>query len=251
MTDLDLGRINSATKYPSIPTYHAMDARGILLEEPMAFHGPVYLTEKIDGANGRIIRLPTGDWLIGSREELYTARGDRVFNTNLGIVEALRPVAESLNGIVLDKIMVFFLEVYGAGVGHAMKQYSSSGAVGHRMFDLAFAPMDVLGWPREKIASWREEGGQSWATADLLEAAAAAEGIAITPRLGLVPATALPTTVADTLTWLEETLPQTQAALDEGAGKRPEGIVLRSPDRKVIAKARFHNYRRTIGARQK
>ena len=64
---IDLEALNSATKYPSIRTYHALGERGSLTEEVTGFHGDVVLSEKIDGSNSRIIRLPDGDWLIGSR----------------------------------------------------------------------------------------------------------------------------------------------------------------------------------------
>jgi len=53
----------------------------------------VLVTEKVDGCNGRIIILPDG-YLIGSREELLHASGDLIFNSDCGIVETLRPVAD-------------------------------------------------------------------------------------------------------------------------------------------------------------
>jgi hypothetical protein len=46
--------------------------------------------------------------------------------------------------------------------------------------------------------------------------------------------------------FLTATLPGTLAALDEDAGGRAEGIVLRSEDRSVIAKARFQDYERAL-----
>src|SRR5687767_1954189 len=86
----DLKAINSMTKYPSIPTYHALDPRdGSLLEETIPFSGMVIGTEKIDGTNSRIILLPDGTYLLGSREELLYARGDLIGNPALGIVDAL------------------------------------------------------------------------------------------------------------------------------------------------------------------
>lgn len=67
-----------------------------MLEECIEFNGPVTLTEKVDGTNSRIIVLPDGSYLIGSREELLYARGDLIGNPALGIVDALRDVAENL-----------------------------------------------------------------------------------------------------------------------------------------------------------
>ncbi len=121
---MDFDKLNSATKYPHIPTYHKLGERGILQEEPIAFEGDVVLTEKVDGTNARIILMPDGDWCIGSREDLFTARGDRVYNTELRVVETLSPVAEKLGASNLSDIMVFFLEVYGKGT--SAKSASSS-----------------------------------------------------------------------------------------------------------------------------
>lgn len=41
-------------------------------------------------------------------------------------------------------------------------------------------------------------------------------------------------------------LPRTRSALDEAGGGKPEGIVLRTANRSVIAKARFEDYDRTL-----
>ncbi|MFI7515873.1 hypothetical protein ACIBVK_20520 [Micromonospora echinofusca] len=64
--------------------------------------GPVTLTEKVDGTNARIVGLPGGAYLIGSREELLYARGDLIGNPALGIVDALRDVAERLSVAAAD-----------------------------------------------------------------------------------------------------------------------------------------------------
>lgn len=247
---IDLSALNSATKYPSIPTYHALGERGVLTEEATAFHGDVILTEKIDGTNSRIIVMPDGDWFIGSREELLTARGDRVHNPALGIVDAIRPIAPRLTGDADENILVAYLETYGAKIGGQAKQYSARGTVGWRMFDLAFIPTGVLTWDRERIAAWRDGGGQKFAYEETMQNSAAYWGIGLTPRLGVIPAEELPTGIEDTHAWLTRELPGTMAALDESAGGRAEGIVLRTVDRSVIAKARFQDYERTLKARR-
>ena len=260
----DLAALNSATKYPSIPTYHTLDPKnGGLLETAVGFGGgEVILTEKVDGTNGRIVVLPDGDYVIGSREELLYARGDRVGNPALGIVDALKPLAERLSvrpaagggladGIGEARIRVYFLEVYGHKIGGAAKQYTAQGRVGHRLFDLAVLTPDVLDQDQARISAWREGGGQQFCTEDALQRAAAADGIALTPRLGVLPPGALPTSVEATHAWLAATLPGTHVALDESAGGSPEGIVLRTPDRATIAKARFQDYARTLRRRSR
>jgi hypothetical protein len=91
LRSVDLTALNSLTKYPSIPTHHELDPKnGGLLESATAFVGSVIGTEKVDGTNGRIIVLPDGNWIIGSREELLHARGDVIANPALGIATALK-----------------------------------------------------------------------------------------------------------------------------------------------------------------
>jgi hypothetical protein len=250
MSTLDLAVLNSATKYPSIPTYHALGDRGALTEEAVEFHGTVVLTEKVDGTNGRIVQLPGGDWFIGSREELLTARGDRISNPALGIVDALRALAESLAPVNDGLVSVLYLEVYGHKIGGAAKQYTGSGQVGYRLFDVAAIPTYVLGLSREEVSAWRDGGGQVFASEELLAEIARSEGIPLVPRLGAVSAAeGLPKSVEGMHAFLSSQLPTTNVALDETALGRPEGIVLRTTGRSVIAKARFEDYERTLKRR--
>ncbi|KUL29243.1 RNA ligase family protein [Actinoplanes awajinensis] len=247
----DLRALNSLTKYPSIPTYHELDPRnGGLTGSVTAFPGPVLGTEKVDGTNSRLIMLPGGDYLIGSREELLLARGDLIGNPSQGIVAALRAVADALpdQQLPVDTLRVYFLELYGGKIGAQAKQYSTRGAVGWRLFDVAEVPdlAERLTWPAERIAAWRDGGGQSFATEDALQAVT---GFELTPRLFTVDGADLPADVAGMHAFLGERLPETLVALDDSGQRRAEGIVLRSPDRSVIAKARFQDYERTLKRR--
>jgi len=247
-----LDRLNSTTKYPSIPTYHALDpANGSLTEAPVMFDGRVVLTEKIDGTNARIICLPGGAYLIGSRGELLLAKGDLIGNPALGIVEVLRDVAEAISATHDEEaIVVYFGEVYGGKVTQASKQYTSQRRVGFRLFDVARIRdyADVLEQPRAAISQWRESGGQAYVDEETLQATAARHSLDLTPRLGEVEA--LPETVEEASAFLAETLPQTLSALDEQAGGKPEGIVARTHSRSQIAKLRFSDYRRTLKRRK-
>ncbi|MBE1488076.1 RNA ligase family protein [Plantactinospora soyae] len=247
----DLSIINSMTKYPSIPTYHELDPRnGGLLDATVPFAGRVFLTEKIDGTNGRIVSLPDGSYLIGSREELLYARGDLIGNPALGIVEALRPIADRLRPTGPDRIVVHFFEVYGGKVTAGSKHYTNARTVGARLFDVAVLDdhAELLTWPAERISAWREAAGQRFlAEDDLLETAAAA-GLETVPRLDAVEATELPTDLDKMFRFLGEYLPSTTVALD-GTPGRAEGIVLRSETRSAIAKARFQDYERTLKRR--
>ncbi|MQY26469.1 RNA ligase family protein [Nocardia aurantia] len=248
----DLDAINSATKYPSIPTYHGLGERGALTDTVVEFDGPVLGTEKVDGTNSRIITLPDGSWLLGSREELLCARGDLIGNPAQGIVAALRDLAESLppaDGVV----RVLYLELFGGKVTAASKQYTTERAVGFRLFDMVVLPdwADLFARPIAEISAWRESGGQPFVTEAELISAAADFGIEPTPRLFTIDAAELPREIGAMRDFLTDRLPETRCRLDPGAGGHPEGIVLRSPDRATIAKARFDDYDRTLRRRQR
>ena len=252
---IDLAKLNSLTKYPSIPTYHPLDpSNGSLLDEPEPMGGPVLLTEKIDGTNARVVCLPGGPYLIGSRGELLYAQGDLIGNPALGIAEALKPVAERMAALAAadeaDAVVVYYGEVYGGKVTGASKRYTGERRVGYRLFDVARIAdvRGLLGRPLPEISAWRERGGQAFAGEEALQRQADRLDVRLTPRLG--EADALPTSLEATLAFLEQTIPQTRSALDAGAGGTPEGLVLRTPTRSRIAKARFGDYRRTLKRRR-
>lgn len=206
---VDLRALNSMTKYPSIPTYHELDPEtGGLLDEVTTFRGPVLGTEKVDGTSARIVALTGGGWLIGSREEWLTASGDLIPNPALGIVDALGKVAAS---IVMpwnaDPLTVYYLEVYGGKVGAAAKQYTADPTqVGWRLFDVAVFRdwAEVLSWPREKIAAWRDGGGQPFVDEETLQALAWNLGLDLTPRLFGLPGSEIPTGIQETRDFLTE-----------------------------------------------
>ena len=244
---VDLARLNSATKYPGIPTYHALDPQtGAVLDDVRRAAGEVIATEKVDGANCRIALLPDGTYLIGGREEWRHAKGDLVFNPALGIVAAVRPTAELLPTPAGDEVVVVYGEVYGGKVTAAAKQYTSRKEVGYRVFDVARfsdAPA-LLARPAEEIAAWREAGGQRFLPEDDLQAFAAEHQLKLAPRVARFPAADLPRKVDATRTFLEEMLPTSRCRLDAGAGGDPEGLVVRSPDRSYVVKLRFEDYLR-------
>jgi hypothetical protein len=251
----DLGVLNSMTKYPSIPTYHTLDPKnGNLIEgETIAFPGTVLGTEKVDGTNARIISLPDGNFLLGSREELLYAKGDLIGNPAQGIVAALREVASGLAPVDGDVVRVHFLEVYGGKVTAASKQYTGTKAVGFRLFDVAVIDdyRAVLAKDAASVSTWRDAGGQPYLDEDALTATAERDGFTLTPRLFTVDGAELPTALDKTRAFLAEHLPVTLSALDGDAGGQPEGIVLRGRDRAVIAKARFADYDRTLRRRSR
>ena len=241
---MDLNKLNSLTKYPSILTYHKLGEKGKLLDEVLVpFDGPAILTEKIDGVNGRIIVFPDGLYIIGSREELLYAKGDLIGNSQLGIMGALKPIADDI--FASDVLTVYYMEVYGGKTTKNSKQYTGNQTISARLFDVATIPErdELLSMPIEKIAAWRDAGGQTFHDECDLTSDAVEIQVPLTPRLGTAK---IPTGLVETYEWMERTISKTRAAMDDDALGRPEGIVARSQDRAKITKLRFEDYERTF-----
>lgn len=256
-----LRKLNSATQYPSIVTYHKFGERGRLTDEIQVRFEPdeaVFGTEKIDGTNARIILPPEGrtlpgetDYLIGSRTELLTAQGDIVYNEALGIVDAVRGAADTLRKYgPYPKWTVVFGEVYGGQVGSKARDYSSTNATEFRVFDVMTFDADVLDWPIERIAQWRDNNQQTWHAHHAVHEFANWVGLQPVPGLGVF--RDLPSTVEETYEWLVKATPDhSLAVLDGDAMGGIEGLVVRDKDRSRIAKIRFQDYERTLVQRKK
>jgi hypothetical protein len=262
---VDLDKLNTATKYPSIATFHALGERGRLTDEITGFDldsdATVFAREKVDGSNARIIMC--GDqWIIGSREELLCADGDLIFNPSQRIVEALRPVAERMIKREAGRASVYYFEVYGGKVGRNGKNYTGDGSLGSRLFDVML--MDnpwfrvmLRDCERSDIAERRDTGAEfpgHFVAQDTLEILAERDGLHLVPNLGHFPLYSLPRTIEGTYDWLAAMLPGTRAHLDGGHG-RAEGLILRTdtPEgtrRQEIRKLRFEDYARTLKHRE-
>lgn len=261
--EVDLKVLNSMTKYPSIPTLHEMGERGRLGDLAVRFPEDqgVFATEKIDGANARLVLLPWGCWLVGSREEWLAHRGDLLVATAERIVEAIGPrvgMLEAALGVprFAGGGLIWYGEAYGSKIGQGAKNYASNpGSLGFRVFDIQeFSPAEFdhrLSQLAADAAAWRESGGPRFFDLDCLVEAAGRAGVPTVPYLARVaPGSWLRLDHEGTLELLRKTVSETAAALDEGAKKRPEGIVFRTADRSVIAKARFEDYERAVGAKR-
>jgi hypothetical protein len=97
--------------------------------------------------------------------------------------------------------------------------------------------------PIEKIASWRDNKGQIFYDERALQSNSIVLNIPLTPRIGI---DILPIKTHETFEWMKTKITKTQAQLDSDAIGKPEGIVVRLPDRSAIAKLRFENYERTF-----
>ncbi len=243
-------KINTLTKYPSILTYHALGDRGVLkeeLNEGENFQGPVYVTEKIDGTNSRIVLDSSGDYLIGSRENFLTAKNDRIYNPASSIVDAVIPIAGKLSMMLrcdFDGLMVVYGESYGGNITAASKQYTNDRSVGFRIFDITLIAEEscraILSMAPDRIASWREHGGQAFQTVAFVQDVANKYGIQTVPYLTVTEG--VPTSRSETYAWLNQ-FAATQAGINN-TGKA-EGVVVRTFDRSLIRKIRFEDYERT------
>ncbi|MFI6485225.1 RNA ligase family protein [Nonomuraea sp. NPDC050663] len=248
-----LRKLDSATKYPSIPTYHTIDehprGKGRLLEDnPISFTGTAYAYEKVDGSNARIIVLPhSAGWLIGSRDELLAVQGDLLHNPSLRIVEALESLAKELTNPLGYAIMTAYLEVYGDRRTPAWQSYGDGKQVSARLFDVSLVPVRVLDRDLDRIASWRDHGGQEWLNVDDLASYALQHSVSQVPYLFETPGASLPRSIDDALALLQP-YATTQAGI-AGEPGAAEGIVLSSADRRTKAKLRFKDYNRTLRLR--
>lgn len=257
-----LDTLNSLTKYPSILTYHTLGAKGVLREPAMQFVGEVEVTEKVDGTNARLIVLPDGMVVVGSREELLYATGDLIHNPALGIVQALKDQAVIVSARAQlgapDTIRVIYGEVYGDGVGPAGKMYSAGtkGLTGFRVFDVASVPVEALVWSKEQAAGWRDRGGQKYESATVVDATAQVLNVMRVPRVGLVDGSQMPTSIEQTSHWLKMFAPRSRVALahKDGALVKAEGVVVRGTDsegNRLLGKIRYEDYERTQRALEK
>ncbi|AFH63735.1 RNA ligase family protein [Paenibacillus caseinilyticus] len=261
---MDLNKLNSLTKYPSILTYHSLGDRGRLTEALSESRGfpeaeDVYVYEKVDGENSRILLLRGEegiDYLIGSREELLYAKGDRIGNPYGNIAAFLRPLAEELCAALLSvslpagdwALTVIYQESYG-GKTKAAKNYTANQTQGSRVFDVfslnAGELESLLSLPQEKIAAWREHDQQPFYSEERRMDFVHTLHLAYAPLLARVRGADVPRTLEGTFSFLKP-FGQTQVGLDTAG--RSEGVIARTADRKLIRKIRFEDYERTFRA---
>lgn len=254
MNKYGVDRLNSLTKYPSIQTYHEID-RGCLKENLTDNEGfgdeTVYITEKVDGTNGRIL-IYNGDYIIGSREELLYRKGDTFGNPSQGIVDIMKPFAENLvSRVKADNMLyVFYGEVYGSNINGA-KQYTKHRNANVRFFDEIQFDEDfetLMDRPIEHISLWREHGGQPFI--DILNFRDDLVNLGyrdnIVPAIGKCSGSDIPTIRAEAYEWLKQ-YEDTYATIDkERFAGRAEGVVIRNSSRSMIRKLRFEDYERTL-----
>jgi len=271
-TKENIAKLNSMTKYPSIQTFHKMRGGGLAVDESITSDFPadedLILSEKLDGCGTRIICLPLyledtefeahpRDCVVGSREELLHAKGDRIINPALGIVETVLAKVD-LDGLLHeiydtweanDKIMVFYFETFGGKTTKGAKNYAGNQTMDIRLFDVGVIDswQEVIGKTIDQISGWRENGGQRFLNENTLKFWSDILHVDLTPRLGVV--RDLPRTFDAAKEFIHGMIPRTLCALDEEARGIPEGIVVRTASRSWITKMRIEDYDRAIRSR--
>lgn len=244
----DLRFINSITKYPPIPTLHALGDRGIPTDEVLVDFGGcvVDVTEKIDGTNARIL-LSGYSFAIGSRENLLTVNGDVLYDPAQDIVAAIRDIANDLTEDTWDPLRVVYGEVYGGKVTGSSKQYTSDrAAMRWRVFDVVDYDCGDLEHLREmspeEVSRWREGPRVDFMETHERVAFCRTHNLDAVP--GLRASEPPPTDRRLVMEWLGDTIPESLAKIDATGLGKPEGVVVRTPDRSRIAKVRFDDYRK-------
>lgn len=237
----DLGRLRARTAYPPIPNYHPPDpdtgALGEVMPRPA---GEVIATEWVAGVSARLVFLEDGSYLIGGPQRWLYAGGDLIGDAAFGVVAAVRPHADRLDGAVRvesGSALVVFGVVFG-GKADAAERYTSRREVGYRTTDVARLSLGA-------------DDGLTFLNEGELAAFAADHRLPLAPRLARFPARDLPVKPDAVLTLMEELLPASRCRLDAGADGEPEGLVVRTPDRGWVASLRFADYRRAKKRRRK
>lgn len=215
------------------------------------------------------------NFLIGSREEMLHCVGDVIYNPQLDIVTTIlgydldrrfspglrreneyqisvryeRALSSWVNEVCNGQsggVLVLFMEVYGSRIGKAGKNYAgNTDKRSFRLFDIAcISEYDLvrhMDLPLEEAARWRDAGGQHFAPWSVLQHI----NLDQVANKGKVSGNDLPKTIAEADNFLHRRIDRSNCILDPSATGSAEGLIVRSADRKFIAKMRFEDYART------
>jgi len=257
----DFNILNHITKYPSIKTYHKI--RNGRLEEQLTDNerfynsADIYITEKIDGSNFRIIIDDSGDYIIGNRNTFLYAKGDRIKSNEYSVI---------LNNINLytnfasdmfkynppAKFFIIYGELFG---GKGNKIYSKTQQTDFRVFDIQ--RITSLEWNHlsssltniNAVINWRESSVNfdRWFSVNQLSYVCNTYNIKQVPSIKVKDNKFMCTSIKDTYKELKNIITTTNASIDNDyAGLRAEGIVVRTGNRSLIRKIRYEDYEKTL-----
>lgn len=255
--ECDLRKLNSMTKYPSILTLLYQNNVGMLEDSLNVFFGkeePLYVTEKVDGTNARIILLPDENILFGGRETLLGRYKELLYDPSLSVVPTLtKIVSESglYKCIDTSLIRVIYGEVYGGAIGSSSRNYTDSKEqTGFRIFDISELSLptffDLNSVDLSRVSQWRENGGQSWNSVFEISTFTSSFHIETVPSVYNCLGEHIPTTIEDGMYFLQNSFKQSRAKISQGGLGEAEGVVIRNVDRSKICKMRFEDYTKTI-----
>ena len=257
-----LAKLNTLTKYPSILTYHALGKRGGMTSElcngeSFKDDDDLYITEKVDGTNTRLIML-ADSFLIGSRENIVYAKDDKIINSEIvkPTLEALREYEASNAFNPNDKKMVV---IYGETYGHKIatgKQYTTpeDKSRNFRVFDVMSIDYEFVqdlmsDETIDSIANWRDHMQQPFLDRNIVKREFDAQGIDTVPDRMVIKGKDMPKDVEETYAWLQQfshslsTISPTPEDLEHNKKfGQAEGVVIRNADRSMIRKLRFEDY---------
>lgn len=227
----------------------------------------IYITEKTDGMNTRIITFGD-DWVIGTRDAIIYAKGDRILsedNIKRSIIKMLFPIAEGLVSGANDSnnINVYYGESYGHGI-NGYKHYTLTGKHGFRLFDSVVYQVgdvnQITSMDKAVIAGLRDHYKMNGRWGSVSELSKIAEnykgyGLSTVPYLSVIDKynnfTGLCKTLESAYSFMQQYI-SSKAALDDSDGdiskgyKRSEGVVVRNSNRLYIKKMRFEDYEKTF-----
>lgn len=242
-------KLNSLTKYPSILTLHKVGEKGNLTEElNVKFEEgeKLFLTEKIDGVNVRIL-IYGEEFIIGSREELLFYNGDVLYNKELNIVESFLSLPFKIPKT--KELFVIYGELFGGHFGKNGKNYGKE-SFNFRIFDFTNPEINLLDLELEKIAAQRERNNSQFlpyydfmGTGEKLMPEKVPM-LFTSPFLN--PENLNKFSLKETYEGLIQTISKTKVLLNDSGSGVPEGVIVRNENRSKIAKIRFEDYRRTL-----
>lgn len=248
-------KLNTITKYPSILTYHELGQRGTIIEDftkssyECSDDEIIEGTEKVDGTNTRII-ICGDDYLLGTRDELIYAKGDRIKNDKMSILETCLPIAEDIMSKYIfnsNKLFVIYGENYGGNIGRGCKNYSKNKETKFRVFDMWQMEidnvLDLLDKDLDKLSTWREHGGQPYVDIETLKTYCKDFGLDKTPVLFSMKKSEFPKSIQEVYDFMKQ-FKETKVGLD--CTGKSEGFVIRNNTRKYIKKIRFEEYEKTL-----